>query len=576
MHETVMNTIQTAYNGLQLKSLALTGIILSACVLILTRILSGLQSRAGKTRDTTQPRRPGIVPYWIPWLGHSISFAQNHIGFLENARNRLNEAIFGIVIGGAEHNVVMSPSMIKSILTSKSVTTAPLIKHVSQKVLGDRGAFEKLKPPDHHVYVHNIPNQFMHEPALSQTSRAAARFIERETPNLVTFSPATIDQMVWERPGDIAVIEGTDQPVCEVDFFALIRYFVGTATTTSIFGQAILETFPGLLQDIWSIDDQFATLSMGPPRYLTPKISAAYIARDRLLDTLAVFHQALLLWDEGKDLGMEFRDLRDLEDVSEPIKKRVRMAKDLGLSPEASAPAHLALLWAMNGNSPNLVFYHLLHLYTDPTLLEEIRKEIAPFVMVLRPTREETGFPIMEAPRLSIDIDKLSECELLKATFYETLRLDSAGLSFRQLTADLTLTETKEEAASAGRSMPQSYFLKNGELVIAPHGVVHNDLTYFSNPDQFDPLRFIRTDPNTGQKRARPETMTPFGGGVPACKGRAFAEKKILALSAAIVSLWQVEPTNGKDLKIPEHKISSAAFLPKNDIRVRISPRYPS
>ncbi|RDW69145.1 cytochrome P450 [Aspergillus mulundensis] len=479
-------------------------------------------------------------------------------------------------MGGARHNVVMSPSMIKSVLTIRGVTTAPLVQHISKKILGERGVFEKLNPSDHHVFVHNIPNQFMHEPSLSQTSTAAANFIQREAPNLVTFSAAPIDQMMWERPADVTVIEGKGQ-LCEVDFFKLIRHFVGTVTTTTLFGQAILETFPTLLQDVWSVDDQFATLSMGPPRHLTPGISAAYIARDRLLDALAIFHQALLLWDEGNDLGMEFRDLRDLEDVSEPIKNRVRKAKDLGLSPQDSAPAHLALLWAMNGNSPNIVFYHLLRLYANPTLLGEIRKEIAPFVKVSRPTREETGFPILEAPRLSIDVDGLcSSSELLKASFYETLRLDSAGLSFRQLTADLTLTETEEEATKAGRSTPQNYSLKNGELVIVPHGVVHNDPMQYSNPNQFDPLRFIKTDPSTGQKRAKYETLTPFGGGMPACKGRAFAEKKILALSAAIVSLWEISPADAKELKIPGHKISSAAFLPKNDIRVRISPRYPA
>ncbi|KAL4804875.1 cytochrome P450 [Aspergillus unguis] len=570
-----MITIQTAYDGLTLKSSVIAAIFVLTCVVIVTRIISGLQSFAG-SRDSGHSRRPGIVPYWIPWLGHSISFSGNHIKFLEKARNRLNESVFAIVMGGAKHNVIMSPSMIKSVLTFRGVTTAPLVKHVSQSILGDKGVLQKLSAPDHQTFVHNIPNQFMHEPSLTETSTAAARFIERETPNLVTFSSAPIDQMLWERPGEISVIEGTEQPTCEVDFFTLIRYFVGTVTTTSLFGQAILDTFPTLLQDVWTVDNQFATLSMGPPRYLTPGISAAYIARDRLLDTLAVFHQALLFWEEGKDLGMEFRDLRDLEDVSEPIKNRVRMAKDLGLSPQDSAPAHLALLWAMNGNSPNIVFYHLLHLYSNPNLLEEVRQEIAPFVKVTRPTREETGFPILEPPRLSIDIDGLSNsCELLKATFYETLRMDSAGLSFRQLTADLTLTETEEEAASTKRPA-QSYLLKKDELVILPHGVVHNDPEHFPNPDQFDPLRFLQADPQTGKQRAKFEKMTPFGGGMPACKGRAFAEKKILALSAAIVSLWQVTPVDGKEFKIPEHKISSAAFLPKNDIRVRISPRFPS
>ncbi|KAI9374565.1 cytochrome P450 [Aspergillus egyptiacus] len=571
-----MGMIQASLEGLQLKQLAIATIIILSSVLVLTRIFSGLQSRAVKT-TTSQPRQPRIVPYWIPWIGHSLLFARNYMDFLQEARQSMKEPVFRIMLGGAKHNVVMSPTMVRSVLTFRGVTSASLINHVSKKIFGDRGAFGKLNPADHDVFVHNIPNQFMHEPSLSQTSAAAARFIERETPNLVTSSHAVIDQMPWERPADVTVIDGKGQAACEVDFFALIRYFVGSVTTTSLFGSGILDAFPMLLADIWSIDDQFTTLAMGPPRWLTPGISKAYASRDRLLDILTVFHHALLIWDEGKELGMEFRDLRDLEDVSEPIKERVRMAKDLGLSPKESAPAHLSLLWAMNGNSPNIVFYHLLRLYANPTLLEDIRNEIAPFVKVSRPSREETGFPILEPPSLSIDLDRLCDsCELLKATLYETLRLDSAGISFRQLTSALTLKETKEEATSAGQSGPRSYSLEKDELIVLPHGVLQNDPEKFPNPDQFDPLRFIQTDPTTGKKCAKLDTITPFGGGVPACKGRAFAEKKILALSAAIVSLWQVEPAKGKDFDIPEHKISSAAFLPKNDIRVRITSRFPA
>lgn len=81
-----MNTIQTAYAGLQLKSLPLAVVLISTCILILTRILSGLQNYARKTKDTKQVRRPKAVPHWIPWFGHSVSFARNHIDFLEKAR----------------------------------------------------------------------------------------------------------------------------------------------------------------------------------------------------------------------------------------------------------------------------------------------------------------------------------------------------------------------------------------------------------------------------------------------------------------------------------------------------------
>ncbi|PTU20898.1 hypothetical protein P175DRAFT_0438127 [Aspergillus ochraceoroseus IBT 24754] len=560
-------------NLLHVKWLPLALILTLVSVAIVTRLASGFHSRSDRTSEVK------MVPYWIPWLGHSLSFAGNHVRFLEKARDSMKEPVFGIMVGGAKHNVVMSPSMVKSVLSFRGTASAPLINHALDKIFGDKGALQRLSPADHQVFYHNVPNQFMHEPFLSEGSTMVARLVERETPNLVTFCPSVVDQMPWERPAQVTVLDGTDTPACEVSFFALIRDFVGTVTTSSLFGQAILEAFPGLLEDVWKIDDNFTTLSMGPPRWLTPGISAAYASRDRLLDMLAVFHQAFLIWDDGRDPGMEFRDL---EDISEPIKNRIRMSRELGLSPKASAPGHLALLWAMNGNSPNIVFYHLLRLYSDPALLKDIRREIAPHVRVSRPTGDETGlFPIPEAPKISIDIEKLSDsCHLLKASFYECLRLDSAGLSFRQLTttSDLTLTETDEEAADAGRSGPsRSYTIKKDELLVVAHGVLHADPGQFSNPTQYDPRRFMHhTDPKTGTKRAKIDSITPFGGGMSACKGRAFAERKILALSAAILSMWHVEPVEGGgEFDIPGHRFSSAAFLPENDIRVRITPRFP-
>lgn len=81
-----MTTVQTAYARLQLNSLPVAVILISTCVLILTRILSGLQSYAGKLKGPKQVRRPRTVPHWIPWLGHSVSFARDHIDFLEKAR----------------------------------------------------------------------------------------------------------------------------------------------------------------------------------------------------------------------------------------------------------------------------------------------------------------------------------------------------------------------------------------------------------------------------------------------------------------------------------------------------------
>ncbi|PYH88084.1 cytochrome P450 [Aspergillus ellipticus CBS 707.79] len=546
-------------------------IVFLASICVATRLLTGVQGRARSAPDGSQPHRVRMAPYWLPWLGHGPAFAWNHVNLIEKARESMKEPVFGIYMGGAQHQVVVSPSLIKAVFAARGTSSTDLINYALEKIFGDRGVIRNLNSVDHHALNHNLPNLLMREPFLTEGTAAATRLIERETPNLVTNCQSIVDQTPWERGSQVEVIEGDGTLVCEANLFALIRRFVGHMTTTIFMGEALTEAYPGLLEDVFTLDNQFVALSMGIPRLMHPGVSAAHASRTKLLEALAAYHQAFLCWDDGIDPGLKFRDL---DDISGPVKERIRKCKELGLSARGSAPVHLSLLWAMNGNSPNVVFWHLLRIYADPSLLQAIRKEVAPYVKISRPTREETGFPFQEAPKMSLDAEGLvKSCPLLKASFYETLRMDSAPLSFRGVTSDFTITESNEDAALVGAAQPRSYEMKKGDSIAIPHAIINNDPHYFSKPGEFDPLRFIVIDPDTGEKTASPHTIKPFGGGVSGCKGRAFAERKLLAFSAAIVSMWDIEPTQDKGFAIPGHRPSGAAYLPTTDVRVRMRQR---
>ncbi|RAL10746.1 putative RNA12 protein [Aspergillus homomorphus CBS 101889] len=548
-----------------------TWVALLVSICVATRLVSGLQSRLGSGTEAGLTRSVRMVPYWLPWIGHGLSFARDHVKLIRDARESMHEPVFGIYMGGTKHTTIVAPSLVKSVFTARCISSAELINYALRTVFGDRGALRSLSPADHHALSHSVPNLLMREPFLTEGTQTATRLIERQTPNLVTNCRSIVDQMQWERGSQALVVGQDDILVCEVNFFALIRHFVGHITTAIFTGESILEANPTLLPDIFTLDNHFLAVSTGLPRLLHPGVSAAHASRDRLLEVLTEFQKAFLAWDDGLDPGADFRDL---DDISEPLKERIRKCKSLGLSARSSAPAHLSLFWAMNSNSPNVVFWHLLRIYADSALLDEIRQEIAPFIKINRPSREETGLPFNEPPRMSIDTEGLiNSCLLLKASFYETLRLDSASLSFRNVTSDFTVTESEEDAALDGLSQPRSYKFEKGDAIIIPHAVIHHDPRYFSNPSQFDPLRFVSTDPETGEKKATMDIIKPFGGGVSGCKGRAFAERKLLAFSAAIIALWDVEPAEGQAFVIPQHRPSAAAFLPKTDIRVRMRQR---
>jgi len=141
------------------------------------------------------------------------------------------------------------------------------------------------------------------------------------------------------------------------------------------------------------------------------------------------------------------------------------------------------------------------------------------------------------------------------------------------LSTDLTLTESAEDAAIFGVAQPRSYNFRKGDIVAVPHGAHQIDPRYFADPDKFDPYRFIVTDPGTGKASVDTHTTRPFGGGASMCKGRIFAEREIAAFTAAILSLWDIEPVSQKGWTIPDHKAASAIYLPAQDVRVRLKHR---
>jgi hypothetical protein len=76
--------IQTARNNL--TALGWTALCAAALICIITRVITGLQSRTDGSSKTSDARPVRTVAYWIPWLGHGISFVWDHISLIEKAR----------------------------------------------------------------------------------------------------------------------------------------------------------------------------------------------------------------------------------------------------------------------------------------------------------------------------------------------------------------------------------------------------------------------------------------------------------------------------------------------------------
>ncbi len=239
-----------------------------------------------------------------------------------------------------------------------------------------------------------------------------------------------------------------------------------------------------------------------------------------------------------------------------------------------------------------MVFWILWHVYSNPELLAEIREEIDQCIKVVKP---KSDLPIPEPESLSMDMEGLrTSCPLLKATYFETMRVDVHGTTYKFITEDFTLTESPEDAAIAGKDKPQTYKLSKGQFVCVPHHVHQKDERYFKDPAKFNPKRFYTYDEkNPEVVVVEMGTMNPFGGGSNMCKGkllfsryinsrsrrsdartigRNFAEREVLAFAAGILAYWEVEHVDGKWTH-PGSKLGSGTVNPVKDVRVRMKRR---
>jgi hypothetical protein len=208
----------------------------------------------------------------------------------------------------------------------------------------------------------------------------------------------------------------------------------------------------------------------------------------------------------------------------------------------------------------------LRNIYATPGLLEDIRREIAPFA---RLTKDH---------HLQIDWKGLlNRCPLFKSCYFESLRIDSAPWSFKRLQKNCTVQEAAEDARLAkggekGSNKPTTFHLEKGDAVLVPSDLHHSDPRYFTNPSAFQPERFFVED--GGAVRSEIKSIRPYGGGATMCKGRFLAEREVLAFVAGMLTCWDLEPVEGSSWEMDGKMKTSGVCSPKDDLRVSLKRRY--
>ena len=211
----------------------------------------------------------------------------------------------------------------------------------------------------------------------------------------------------------------------------------------------------------------------------------------------------------------------------------------------------------------------LFHIFSSPGLVDDIRHQISPYIAATQPLNT---FGIPEPPRLIVkEVEGLvSACPLLRACFYECLRLYSKPLSVRKVIKAFSVTGATSD--NSGQPIGQHYAMRPDTYVVAPLSLRSYDGSSFDTPELFKPERFLSMGQDGRQKCDR-NILRPWGLGKEACPGRDFAEKQVFVFVAAIVSLWDIEPTGLKGWEIPHHAVCSVVAAPTADIRISIRAR---
>lgn len=204
-------------------------------------------------------------------------------------------------------------------------------------------------------------------------------------------------------------------------------------------------------------------------------------------------------------------------------------------------------IFAIIGNTGPASFWLLWHLYSDPAVLEECRREVITTV-------QQTG------NARTIDITNIkTSCPVLLSTLREVLRFYGTGVSVRMVLED--------------HMLDGKFLLKKGNTLMIPAPVQHTLRNVWGDDaDKFDHRRFVKS---TGKKRPNPVAFRGFGGGTVLCPGRHFATTEILAFAALVLMRFDVRPARGEWVPPGTENAPGTASVapPDADVEIDLVPR---
>lgn len=116
----------------------------------------------------------------------------------------------------------------------------------------------------------------------------------------------------------------------------------------------------------------------------------------------------------------------------------------------------------------------------------------------------------------------------------------------------------------------EGYFIPKGSLIIPNGWAIMHDPAVYTNPDDFDPGRFINPD---GSIRDDSTWISAFGYGKRICPGRHFVDTTMFIVIASILSVFNIERVKRADGTPEEYSFTGTSITGPSPFSCSIVPR---
>ncbi|KAF7895138.1 hypothetical protein EAF00_006952 [Botryotinia globosa] len=469
---------------------------------------------------TQDESEPPLISTSLPFIGTMIQLSRKKSKFYIELRNNHDLPIYTLRIPGARLYVVNSMSLIPVVQRQyKDLAFPPLEAMGAMSVCGSS----------------KIANDILNTNTNGEEGDWGYSMTFYKTIHKPLSPGPELDAMNRIMAQNItASIDGIKGKLV-VSLFDFIKREIAIATTDSVYGPQNPFKDPAVADGFWKFQPGVIILLMN----LFPSILAreCYQAREYMTRAFNKYFE-----NGGHN------------EASALMKARFNHSTEHKLPVDDIARFEVGNTIGLLSNTSPSAFWMVYHVYADPSILADCRKEISQVLDEATTTKNGKIITIRTIDMTRVKVD----CPILVSTLQEVLRVHTIGMSTRMVMKDLLLDG--------------KYLLKKGNTLLIPGPVQHTSKSAWGpDVEAFNHLRFLPEN-----KRHNPIAFRGFGGGTTLCPGRHFAATEILAFAALLILRFDVVPVNGKWDHITSNKAAlwETTAAPDEDINVTISPRH--